>query len=489
MLCDGRMVCGCADPYGKRVLGDARTASVRGRLDGTVISQLRDDLNAGGSKFCGDCPLKLPLKTRRDSRRRGRSTPARCPRGCTSSARRPATSPAPRRAARPKPASRARARRACSTSICSVASSTRSGPSLGAHRLLQLRRGVPAQARRRDVRVHQDAVSAHLSVHEHQRPGAHRSAGPAAGALGHRRGDVLDRRRHPGKLRAIPAARTSSTSRSRNAARRWPTKSGASGRDVPFLNWRYILFKWNDSDEEMNARAPAGRRDRRRSAVLGDHRPSRGQLLAALRARARRSSRRSSHEIWDNSGPGQRDSRRDAARADRRADARAAALPLRAAPAGRCACARACATCRIAPFPRRRPTAGGSSGSARSCATRTARSSNRDFARAWLPETLGARRAGRRRHRDPGRPSSPGRYALKFDLVSEGIDWFERCGLGDHDAKTLWVGSPMLPPPVRLRRPRRMADGEVGRRAPVRRHRLRRRGCCHLHASADARVR
>jgi hypothetical protein len=31
-----------------------------------------------------------------------------------------------------------------------------------------------------------------------------------------------------------------------------------SGRDLPFLNWRYILFKWNDSDEEMNlARAMA----------------------------------------------------------------------------------------------------------------------------------------------------------------------------------------------------------------------------------------
>ncbi len=25
MLCDGRIVCGCADPYAKRVLGDART--------------------------------------------------------------------------------------------------------------------------------------------------------------------------------------------------------------------------------------------------------------------------------------------------------------------------------------------------------------------------------------------------------------------------------------------------------------------------------
>jgi hypothetical protein len=25
-------------------------------------------------------------------------------------------------------------------------------------------------------------------------------------------------------------------------------------------------------------------------------------------------------------------------------------------------------------------------------------------------------------------PPERGRYALKFDLVSEGIDWFERCG-------------------------------------------------------------
>jgi hypothetical protein len=25
-------------------------------------------------------------------------------------------------------------------------------------------------------------------------------------------------------------------------------------------------------------------------------------------------------------------------------------------------------------------------------------------------------------------PEAPGRYTLKFDLVSEGIDWFEACG-------------------------------------------------------------
>ena len=61
LLCDGRMVCGCADPYAKRVLGDTRTTSVAGVWQGPVATQLREDLNNGGSSFCGDCPLKLPL--------------------------------------------------------------------------------------------------------------------------------------------------------------------------------------------------------------------------------------------------------------------------------------------------------------------------------------------------------------------------------------------------------------------------------------------
>ena len=52
---------------------------------------------------------------------------------------------------------------------------------------------------------------------------------------------------------------------------------------------------------------------------------------------------------------------------------------------------------------------------------------NRDYERAWLPH-----------HLEPGAtatidmtitpPAAPGRYTLKFDLVSEGIDWFESCG-------------------------------------------------------------
>src|SRR6476469_3734374 len=62
MLCDGRIVCGCADPYARRVLGDVRTGSLSDVWRGSTASTLRADLNAGGSRFCGDCPLKLPLK-------------------------------------------------------------------------------------------------------------------------------------------------------------------------------------------------------------------------------------------------------------------------------------------------------------------------------------------------------------------------------------------------------------------------------------------
>src|SRR6187397_420176 len=71
LLCDGRFVCGCADPYGKRVLGDTRQESVSAIWTGPVASSLRSDINAGGSKFCGDCPLKLPLKKDQEPPQRG----------------------------------------------------------------------------------------------------------------------------------------------------------------------------------------------------------------------------------------------------------------------------------------------------------------------------------------------------------------------------------------------------------------------------------
>ena len=52
---------------------------------------------------------------------------------------------------------------------------------------------------------------------------------------------------------------------------------------------------------------------------------------------------------------------------------------------------------------------------------------NRDHARAWLPADIPPGGMADVRIEIPS-PETPGRYALKFDLVSEGIDWFESCG-------------------------------------------------------------
>jgi len=52
---------------------------------------------------------------------------------------------------------------------------------------------------------------------------------------------------------------------------------------------------------------------------------------------------------------------------------------------------------------------------------------NRDYERAWLPAHLQAG-ATMDIPITVKAPETPGRYQLKFDLVSEGIDWFEKSG-------------------------------------------------------------
>ena len=201
-----------------------------------------------------------------------------------------------------------------------------------------------------------------------------------------------------------------------------------AGRDLPFLNWRYILFVWNDSDEEMDAGAAAGGRDRRRSPVLGDHRSSRERVFAALRPRVGRVRGHPPRDLGRQQ-PRQRDSRRDAAGANRRAarwcparrSSRARDQPLRGPHARR-------TISRRVRFPRRRPTAAGSCASARSSARPTARSSTAISRARGCRNDIGPGDERRRRRPRFRRSPTPGRYALKFDLVSEGVDWFERCG-------------------------------------------------------------
>ena len=206
-----------------------------------------------------------------------------------------------------------------------------------------------------------------------------------------------------------------------------------TGRDVPFVNWRYILFKWNDSDEEMNGRA----RWPPRSASIDC--AGRSPIIRRIRSRA--ASRRAAdyerirHEIWDNSGlgnaiPGA------TPRAEIYVHTVLPDLPFIAA-VGAGGADRARQEPVGRPFRAQTTSSRPPRGPPWRAAHRRRRHViNRDHARAWLPVDL-APGPTPSAHRVPA-PETPGRYGLKFDLVSEGIDWFESCG-SPTITRGLWV--------------------------------------------------
>jgi hypothetical protein len=225
-----------------------------------------------------------------------------------------------------------------------------------------------------------------------------------------------------------------------------------SGRDLPFLNWRYILFTWNDHDEEMN-------RARRIAADIGvdrlcweitDH-PENAYSRRFVPGSADFEAIR--HEIWDDNNLG---NAVPGAMPRARIEVLGASLPgatrvaatwwaLRrvlgassphAAGRGLPLFARVrtplLVRTRVHNLSNRPYPAQASYGrrlvrlGAQLCAD-DGSLLDRDYARAWLPQTLAPGRHADVRIEIPA-PRQPGRYALKFDLVSEGIDWFERCG-------------------------------------------------------------
>jgi hypothetical protein len=62
VLCDGKVVCGCADPRGERPLGHLRESKLTDIWHSAKVRQIRQELNAGFSGFCRDCGLKKPLE-------------------------------------------------------------------------------------------------------------------------------------------------------------------------------------------------------------------------------------------------------------------------------------------------------------------------------------------------------------------------------------------------------------------------------------------
>jgi hypothetical protein len=208
-----------------------------------------------------------------------------------------------------------------------------------------------------------------------------------------------------------------------------------AGRDAPFLNWRYILFDWNDSDVEMNlARELAADMGIDRLCwEITDHPQDSFSRRFVPESAAFDAIRQ---EVWDQTGLG---NAIPGATPRARIEVRTLfdLLPL----VGR-AGKRLVVRTRVHNLSTRAFPARTDSGrrlvrlGAQLCGPDGALL-DRDYARASLSDAL-----------PPGgqtdvaievpAPERPGHYALKFDLVCEGIDWFERCG-SDTTTKTLWV--------------------------------------------------
>ena len=256
MLCDGRMVCGCADPYGKRVLGDAKAEGVSAIWTGERAAGLRRELNAGGSKFCGDCPLKLPLA-------KDAAPPVRDPH----------VAPLPSRLYIECTAA---CNISCAQACCAPETGiTRTrhagmldfelfrrvideaGPSLGRVDFFNYGEAF-LHKRAIEMCEYMKARFPHIYLYtstnglafteEQVRRLVHSGIDEVTFSIDGATADSYAAYRKRGEFaKAIRNLRTAADEKRR------------AGRDLPFINWRYILFTHNDSDEEMTlARDMAG---------------------------------------------------------------------------------------------------------------------------------------------------------------------------------------------------------------------------------------
>jgi Radical SAM superfamily/Iron-sulfur cluster-binding domain len=428
LLCDGRLVCGCADPYGKRVLGDLRVMpTVSSVWTGDVATRLRRDLVAGGSKFCGDCPLKLPLKREEHPPQRPLDVgplPSRlyieCTAACNISCNQACCAPE---------TGITRTRQAGMLDYDMFARVIdEAGPSLGrvdffnyGEAFLHKRAlDMVEYIKSRFPHVYLYTSTNGLALTE---DGARRLARSGIDevtfSIDGARQETYARYRQRGDFaKAI-----------RNLTALMDEKH-ARGLDVPFVNWRYILFTHNDSDEEMDlARKMAeGIGVDRLSWEITDH-PE--DMFSRRFIPGTPDFDRIQYEVWDRSGLGNAipgaTPRAHIEVGGRSWLDRIGAAAIEA-PAGAAISLKTRVTnLSTRPFParasygRRLVRLG-----AQLCAP-DGTLINRDYERAWLPSNLPARET----MEIPlmlKAPDTPGRYRLKFDLVSEGIDWFEQAG-------------------------------------------------------------
>jgi MoaA/NifB/PqqE/SkfB family radical SAM enzyme len=432
MLCDGRVVCGCADPYAKRVLGDMRQTSLNAIWQGPVATALRGDLNQGGSSFCGDCPLKLPLQKDESAPQRSVAVsplPNRlyieCTAACNISCFQACCAPE-------TGITRTRQAGMLDWNLFTKAVDE-AGPSLvridffnyGEAFLHKRAVEMCEYIKTKFPQIYLYTSTNGLALNEEKaRRLVHSGIDEVTFSIDGASQETYARYRQRGKFDlAISTLRAMAAEKAR------------SGRDVPHLNWRYILFGWNDSDAEMD-------RARELATEIGVDRLCWEITDHPEDSFSRRfipgspDLQRIRHEIWDDNGLG---NAIPGATPRARIDLRAwlPGVPVIAKAAQPVTLSTRVHNLSSRPFRaqatygRRLVRLGAQLLDGRG------RLLNRDHARAWLPTDV-----------PPGghvtvpievpAPLEPGRYTLKFDLVSEGVDWFEACG-SETTSKTIWV--------------------------------------------------
>jgi MoaA/NifB/PqqE/SkfB family radical SAM enzyme len=419
LLCDGRVSCGCSDPYAKRVLGDTRAVSLSDVWRGSIATDLREDINFGSSEFCGDCPLKVPLADGEPAPVRDLNVgplPSRlyveCTAACNISCFQACCAPE---------TGITRTRQAgmldfdLFTRVIDEA-----GPTLGRVDFFNYgeaflhKRAVEMceYIKTKFPHIYLYTSTNGLALNDDKaRRLVHSGIDEVTYSIDGASQDTYVRYRQRGKFDLAAAN-----------LRAMADEKARHGRDVPQLNWRYILFNWNDSDDEME-------KARRLATEFGvdrltweitDH-PE--DSFSRRFAPGTSDFERIKFEVWDHSGlgnaiPGATPRAEIAVTAD---------APLAGRPGETLTVHTHVRNLsnrpfrKVASYGRRLVRLGAQLVSPDGTLL------NRDYARAWLPGDIPAG-GGADVPIDVPLPAEPGRYALKFDLVSEGIDWFEKCG-------------------------------------------------------------
>jgi len=417
VLSDGKVVCGCADPRGERPLGSLSESSLLDIWRSGKAKEIRRGLNEGYAPFCLDCGLKRAL-----------------PEGAPVPERPVDLEGLPRIFLEPTVCCNL----SCFEAVCSKESGLIGTRSRSFFPLEEFRRVAdevgPGLVRLDlfnygDPFVHPQAVEMieYLKA-RHPRVYLYVSTN----------GLLLDEE----KMRRVVASgldeitfsvdgpdqatyekyrRGGDFAKVVDVMRTFVRLRNEAGREVPFVNWRYILFKWNDRRRQM-AKA-VGLAERigvdRFNWEITDHPAS---------AKSERYQpgtpgwRRIYHEIWDTSqiGSALRKGRyegniRPAVDVVRVSGSSSAVVAVRVKNTGG-------RTWPVSTSSGRRLVRLGAQ-----LHDGEKRLLDRDFARAFLPRDVRGGESLEMTIEIPPAPS-PGRYWLKFDLVSEGIDWFENGG-------------------------------------------------------------